>query len=117
MREWTQPFDAMELFLRLQAAAVTAGPVQGEAMAYDCPQMADRGFFVEITHPDAGTHRYPGMNIKMENTPNEVRRYPVRLGEDNDYVYRDLLGLTEPEYDSLKEKGHIGTDFLPSAYG
>jgi hypothetical protein len=30
-----------------------------------------------------------------------VRKPPVRLGEDNDYVYRDVLGLSEVEYDRL----------------
>mgnify|MGYP001035133764 CR=1 FL=1 len=38
---------------------------------------------------------------------------PVRLGEDNDYVYREVLGLSEKEYDHLKALGHIGMDYAP----
>ena len=37
----------------------------------------------------------------------------VGLGEDNDYIYREVLGLSEQEYDHLKALGHIGTDYLP----
>jgi crotonobetainyl-CoA:carnitine CoA-transferase CaiB-like acyl-CoA transferase len=32
--------------------------------------------------------------------PNQFRR-PPRLGEDNAYVFQELLGLSDDEYDSL----------------
>ena len=35
----------------------------------------------------------------------------MRLGEDNDYIYREVLKLTEKEYDNLKALGHIGMDY------
>ena len=47
----------------------------------------------------------------MAHTPNHLRRHPVLLGEDNDYVYHDLLDLPEDEYRHLKELGHIGMDY------
>ena len=49
----------------------------------------------------------------MSETPFEVRKPPVRLGEDNDYVFRDVLGLSEEEYDQLKAAGQIGMDYAP----
>lgn len=109
--EWTRTRDDRELFRALQEAGVTAGPVQNEADAYACPQLNDRGFFEPLTSPEAGTHRYPGLNFKMAGTPNHLRRHPVLLGEDNDYVYHDLLDLPPAHYRRLHDLGHIGMDY------
>ena len=49
--------------------------------------------------------------FKRSKTPFEVRRPPVRLGEDNDYLYREVLKLPEDEYDRLKALGQIGMDY------
>jgi hypothetical protein len=43
--------------------------------------------------------------------PNHLRRHPVRLGEDNDYVYREVLGISDDEYAELDRLGHIGMDY------
>lgn len=108
---WTAGQEAFALFRRLQAAGVAAGPVQNEADVYACPQLNERRFFQLIDHPDAGEHLYPGLSFRMEKLPNGARRYPCRLGEDNEYVYRDLLDLKDEEYERLKGLGHIGMDY------
>ncbi len=33
---------------------------------------------------------------------------PCMLGEDNEYVYRDVIGLSDSEIIELEEKGVIG---------
>jgi len=106
-RRW-EPYD---LWHRLIAAGVVSGPVQDERDAYDCPQLNQRGFFESLTHPEFGTYRYPGLVFKFQNTPNRLRRYPVRLGEDNQYVYHDLLDLPPDRFAELERNGHIGMDF------
>ena len=76
-----------------------------EDHVFEDPQLKERGFFVPITAPEVGTYLYPSTTFRMSNVPFEVRKPPVRLGEDNDYVYREVLGLTEEEYDRLKAQG------------
>ena len=50
----------------------------------------------------------------MSKIPFVVRKPPVRLGEDNDYVYRQVLGLSEEEYNRLKALEYqIGMDLAP----
>ncbi len=110
---WTADKDSVQLFHRLQKEGVVAGPMLNEPLAYADPHMKARDFFVQITHPEVGTHLYPGAAYKMSKVPFLVRKPPVRLGEDNDHVYRDVLKLTEAEYDHLKALGHIGMDYLP----
>lgn len=111
LAERTRTRERYELFRALQAAGVVAGPVQDEGDTYACPQLAERGFFVELDHPEAGRHAYPGLNLRLSETPRALRRPAPRLGEDNDYVYRHLLHLSDAEYERLAAAGHIGMDY------
>ena len=113
VREWTVDKDPIELFHTLQKEGVIAGPLLHEIHAFNDPHLKERGFFVEVTAPEVGTHLYPSTTFKMSETPFEIRKPPVRLGEDNDYVYREVLGLSEEEYDRLKAAGQIGMDYAP----
>ncbi len=113
VRELTVDKDPIELFHTLQKEGVIAGPLLHEIHAFNDPHLKERGFFVEVTAPEVGTHLYPSTTFKMSETPFEIRKPPVRLGEDNDYVYREVLGLTEEEYDRLKAAGQIGMDYAP----
>ena len=38
------------------------------------------------------------------------------LGEHNEMVYKELLGLIEQEYKKLEDAGHIGMDYPPYLY-
>ncbi|MFN8556817.1 MAG: CoA transferase [Dehalococcoidia bacterium] len=107
----TERWDKLELFHALQAAGVPAGPVQNEGECFRCPQMAARGFFQEQTRADIGTFRYPSTLFQWTDTPNHFRRPPAKLGQDNDYVYRDLLGRSAAEVDELVAAGEVGTTY------
>ena len=41
----------------------------------------------------------------MSETPLGIRRGPVMFGQDNEYVYRELLGYSVEEYAALKQQG------------
>ena len=108
---WTADQEPIALFHRLQKEGVIAGAVLHEGHTFADPHIKERGFFVSVNAPEVGTHLYPGTTYKMSKTPFEVRKPPVRLGEDNDYIYRDVLGLSEEEYDRMKALGHVGMDY------
>jgi crotonobetainyl-CoA:carnitine CoA-transferase CaiB-like acyl-CoA transferase len=107
----TQKWDRIEFFRHLQDAGVPAGPVQDDGDCFRCPQLAARGFFQEQTRDGLGTCRYPGMLFRWVDTPNRHRRPPVKLGQDNEYVYRALLGLSADEYGRLVACGEAGTTY------
>ena len=67
----------------------------------DDPHIAARGFFIEQTQADSGTHRYVGHQWKMLGTPLRCDRPSPLMGEDNEYVYRELLGCSDEEYERL----------------
>ena len=109
---WTRQHQPWEVFERLQRAGIAAGPVLRESDLFTDPHLHARGFFQVITQAEAGTHVYPGVMWKMSKTPAPIRRPPVRMGEHNDYVYRQLLQLSDAELERLRAGGHIGMDFL-----
>lgn len=112
--EWTREHEDRWVMETLQKERVPAGVLNSEAGAYADPHLNARGFFPQLTHPDAGTHRYPGIVWKMGRTPNTIRTPPVTLGEHNDYAYRDLLGVSEGDFWRLERDGHIGTEYPPT---
>ena len=111
--EWTVRHDYYEIMHLLQGVGVPAGPVLDEAAVLQDPHVQSREYLVEETQEEAGTYLYPGAIAKLKNAALEVRRPPVRLGEDNEHIYRNMLGITDAEYEKLVETGHIGMDYAP----
>jgi crotonobetainyl-CoA:carnitine CoA-transferase CaiB-like acyl-CoA transferase len=109
---WTSTQDARAAMEHLQAHGIAAGMVYFEPDAYDDPQLQARGFFETVTHRECGTHRYPGMLWKMSKTPGSIRSAACCLGEHNEYVYRQLLGMSEEEIAQLRQAGHIGDTYI-----
>ncbi len=112
---WTADQDDYALFHRLQAAGVPAAPVLEASRLLSDPHIQARGLYQPQTLFDqVGTFRYAAPFLHFSATPLTVRKPAVAMGEDNDYVYRQLLGLSDAEYAALRDAGHITMDFDPS---
>ncbi|MBI4216925.1 MAG: CoA transferase [Chloroflexi bacterium] len=111
IEEWTLQHDGYALMYMLQKEGVPAAPVLSNKALFDDPHMKDRGWFETVTHPEVGTHPYPGVHAKLSKTPLSIRKPPVRLGEDNEYVYKQVLGFSDAEYREFERLGHIGMDY------
>ena len=110
--DWTRQLGHYEVMHILQDAGVAAGPVMDQRDAFNDPHLQQRGIFEEVYHEDVdGSHLYVGAPYKMSDMPIKIRRGPVRLGEDNEYVYKQVLGVSDEEYAELERLGHIGMDF------
>ena len=110
---WTQERDFYEVMEMMQKEGVAAGPVLDARDMFNDPHLQARGFHEEGYQEETGTFKYPGMLFKLSKTPGSIRRGPVRLGEDNEYVYKELIGVSDAEYEELVRTGHIGMDFAP----
>jgi crotonobetainyl-CoA:carnitine CoA-transferase CaiB-like acyl-CoA transferase len=113
--EWTihhSHYDAMEL---LQKAGVPAGAVLSSKERRENRHLKERGFFLKGTHPEVGTHFYQGPPMKLSRSPITIRRLAPALGEHNEYVLHDLLGLSREEIAKLEQDQIIGTEPLPEA--
>jgi len=100
--------DNFELFYVLQDNGVPAGPVEDYRDTHMDPQLNSRDFFQTISGEDVGTYRYAGFPWKFSKTQFRVTHPPCRVGEDNEYIYREVIRLTEDEIADLEEKGVIG---------
>jgi crotonobetainyl-CoA:carnitine CoA-transferase CaiB-like acyl-CoA transferase len=59
--------------------------------ALEDPHFAERGFHVEVEHPELGrSFRYPGAPYRFTRTPWRIDRRAPRLGEDNDAIFGAL---------------------------
>lgn len=116
LEEWTANNDHIRLAAILQSEGVPAGPVHDRRELLQDPQMVARGYFERMEQPSTGRHPYPGMMWKMTETPNGIRRPAPMLGERNQYAFKELLGLTESEFRSLEQAGHIGMDYASNLY-
>jgi crotonobetainyl-CoA:carnitine CoA-transferase CaiB-like acyl-CoA transferase len=109
---WTSQRDHYEAFHMLQAAGVPAGPVLDQAQMFADPHLHEREDWLVLKHPAAGTHSYLKSPIwHMSETPLRYRNPAPTLGQDNEYVYREVLGFSDAEYKRFEELGHIGTDY------
>jgi crotonobetainyl-CoA:carnitine CoA-transferase CaiB-like acyl-CoA transferase len=110
---WTRALSREEGVDRLRAEGVPAGPVLDDADAYADPHLDERGFFWEITQAETGTYLYPGAPYKFRNLTLGARLPAVRLGEHNEYVWRELVGLSDEEYAELEADGQISMEYAP----
>lgn len=106
--QWTATLDCHAAMERLQAVGVRAGAVQNARDLNEVdPQIAHRGLFFEIDHPVIGEARFEGEPMKFSETGPDLWRSAPLLGEDNDYVYGQILGLADEEIAELAESGVI----------
>ena len=107
IEQWTVQHTPEEVVNLLQEAGVPTGVVQNaEDLALD-PQLIAKDFFIHLEHPVLGDTLSDASPIKFEKEPKGTWKAAPLLGEDNRYVYMELLGLTEGELSSYIDKGII----------
>ena len=112
---WTRGFEDEALFHRLQQAGVPAAPVLQSWRVLADPHVQARGLYEPCElEDDIGVYSYPVPLYRLPASEGGIRRPPVALGQDNDYVYREVLGVSDEEYDRLVAEGHIATTFHES---
>lgn len=102
---WTRARRRYHIMEQCQAAGVIAAVVQSaeDRVEYD-PQLHHRGMHPIIHHPELGDLPYEGYPVKMSRTPAFVHGRAPMLGEHNQYVYGELLGMTDAEIAGLRER-------------
>ena len=104
--DWTGGQERFDLAARLQAAGVAATGVQrpGERIDHDTDTAA-WGLWPTVKHTEMGDVRVDGMPVHFSETEWKIERGAPCLGEHNDYVFGELLGVTADELTSLRADG------------
>ncbi len=105
VNEWTGSHTAEEVMSLMQAAGIAAGVVENvEDQVLNDPHLKHREFFWEIESPEP--KRYLIKGAPFYRLALRVRQGPL-LGENNDYVFKDILGLSDEEVAELEREGVI----------
>jgi benzylsuccinate CoA-transferase BbsF subunit len=97
---WTAGHDDYELAADLQRQDVPATPVLNVADLLSDPHYKARGTFAEVQHSLGFVETIYGAYVKMSRTPANVRPGPV-IGQDNERVFKGLLGVSDDDYERL----------------
>ena len=101
-------WDKFELFYAAhERRGLIYGVVHSPQEVVENPQYRERGYFVEINHPAAGTATYPGAPFKMSHTPWRIRGPAPTLGQHNHEVLCDRLGYSHEELARLQASGVV----------
>ena len=100
---WTHNQDKWDVTKALQAAGVAAFPSMNSKDLADDPHLNARGFFARLEHLEVGVRAHTSMPWRLTNAPNGVRAPAPLIGNETDYVMRDLLGYSAEEISKLKE--------------
>ena len=107
MLEFTTKFTMRELFEAGRREGVPIAPILSIADFYNSPHTKAREYFVEVDHPVAGKADYPGPPYKWTETPTVIRHPAPCLGEHNEEVYCQELGLSKDDLVALRGTGVI----------
>lgn len=98
---WTVDKTPQEVMEILQQAGVAAAPCADTEDRYFDPHFQAREIIVNVEHPVTGVDFVPKVVCNLSETPGEIRRPAPLLGEHNNYVFGELLGLSEDKIEEL----------------
>ena len=102
---WTSRHSAQAAAVALQEAGVAAYPVVTMAGLFSDPQLCARRQFRVRRHPEMGDHAYCYPGFDLADAPGDIVGPAPCVGADNDFVFRDLIGLSEAEYATYRQHG------------
>lgn len=100
---WTAQQNDYALAKTLQQACVAASPVLNVADLLSDPHYRARNTFVEVEHPLGFKETVYGNYVKTCHATPPLATGPV-MGQDNERVFRELMGLSAARYRQLVEQ-------------
>jgi crotonobetainyl-CoA:carnitine CoA-transferase CaiB-like acyl-CoA transferase len=100
--DWAEDYSVSELMEGAQLRRIPYAMVRPPERLVDDPQLKERGFFSEVTHPELGrSFQYSGGPFFFTKTPWRISRRPPLLGEHNTEIFTGELGLSPEQLAGL----------------
>ncbi|HEX7475746.1 MAG TPA: CoA transferase [Dehalococcoidales bacterium] len=104
LKVWTRQLGSYEIAEMLQKVGIPAAASLSTKQCTHDQHLAAREFFIRTEHPVLGKVTLTGLPFKFSDSPQgNYARAPL-LGEDNEYVFGKLLGLSEEEIKQLTDE-------------
>jgi benzylsuccinate CoA-transferase BbsF subunit len=109
--EWTKDYPPEHVMATMQAAGVPAGVMltAGEGIVNDA-QARHRNAFRWLDHQEIGPLLHHSPSYHLSKTPHNIWKSAPCLGEDNEYVYKEILGYSDEEIADFLIEGVITTE-------
>lgn len=103
---WTGERAAEHVMQRLQGAGVPCSVVNDfPGLLHHDLQLQARGHWTEVDHPELETTLVEGWGVSLSRVPPATARRAPLLGEHNDYVFQDVMGMSEDEVNMYLVEG------------
>ncbi|MGH3757496.1 CaiB/BaiF CoA transferase family protein [Actinophytocola sp.] len=102
--EWIAERDSAEVLDAFVKAEAAMGPVLSVEDIMNDPHFQARQVVVDMPHPTLGTVKVQDVVPRMASNPGYLRWVGRPLGADNDWWYRQELGMSEAEFIELKRR-------------
>lgn len=107
VKAFMESFSRKDLLKRMEEYDVPVSPVLSIKDIFENPQYEARNNIVEIDHPRLGKIKIPGVVPNFSETPGSIRHRAPDLGENNEEILGEFLGLSKDKINSLKKNGVI----------
>lgn len=108
VEDWASQYTAQECVDIILAAGVPAGPIFNmEDLYADEHIVGEREMLVKMDQPGIGELTVVNNPVKLSETKATIRRPAPLLGQHNEEVYGQWLGLDADKLEELKENGII----------
>lgn len=112
IRQWTAIRVAEVVMQMLQDAGVPAGVVQtNQDLVEHDPQVKHRKAYEWLEHKEIGSALHNTPAYRLSKTPHHPMKAGPIIGEDNEFVYKEILGLTDDEIGDLYAEEVIDTEY------
>jgi crotonobetainyl-CoA:carnitine CoA-transferase CaiB-like acyl-CoA transferase len=101
--QWIGALSCDEVMRRCLEGEVPIGPLNSIADIFVDPQIEARENLVTIEHPGVGPVTVPNVVPRLSKTPGRLESLGPLLGEHNEEILQNLLGLSPEALQSLRE--------------
>ena len=105
--DWTATVDRDALERLLNENGVPCGLIYRPPEMLADPHFKAREAIVDVPDPVFGSLKMQNVAPRLSETPGEIRHAGPELGADNDYVYRDLLKMSDEKIEDYRKRGII----------
>ncbi|MFC1874221.1 CaiB/BaiF CoA transferase family protein [Chloroflexota bacterium] len=113
IEEWTTRLDHYQVMYLLQEDGVPAAAVLNVSEVLLDKHVRANKYFELFEQAEIGTRPCPGVSFKLSKTPGSIRKPAPTLGEDNEYVLGQLLGISQDDITRLEAEEVIGQHPIP----
>jgi crotonobetainyl-CoA:carnitine CoA-transferase CaiB-like acyl-CoA transferase len=108
VEKWTSNYEPEHIMALLQREGVAAGVVQDARDICSDVHLRERECFWRGNHKELGSFSYLGQPSRLSMTPAKLYREAPILGEHNEYICLEILGMSEAEFDGFLMAGAFG---------